>query len=396
MTRGYSVPEVGQAYNRAHALCQQLGDTSQLFPVLLGLFRFYVARPENQTARQLGEQLLRVAEQSHDAAALVMAHYALGHCLFQLGEQELARAHFEQGIARYDPEQHRSLTFRSGDDPGVSCHAMRSVVLWMLGYPDQVLTQGQEAISLAKELAHPSTQAFAILWRAFLSMFRREAAAAQEWAEQAMTLYREHGMAFFLDMVMITRGWALALQGRGEEGIAEIRQSLTALHAQGAEIGWTAWHGMLAQVYEAGGQREEGLTAVAEGLALVERIAERMWEAELYRLKGELTLQQEGKEQGAKSKEQESENPNPKSQILNPSPQGEAEACFHQAIAIARQRSTKSWELRATVSLARLWQQQGKRAEAHQMLAEIYSWFTEGFDTKDLQEAKALIEELSH
>jgi predicted ATPase len=187
------------------------------------------------------------------------------------------------------------------------------------------------------------------------------------------------------------RGWSLAEQGQAEEGIAQIQQGLAACRTTGAGM-WRPWFlTILATAYEKVGQTQAGLTTLAEALEITEKNGERLSGAEVYRLKGELTLQQES--QKSKSKSQKSKVPKPKSQILEP--QSEAEACFHKAIAIARHQQAKSLELRATTSFARLWQQQGKQAEAHQMLAEIYGWFTEGFDTKDLQEAKALLEALT-
>jgi predicted ATPase len=258
-------------------------------------------------------------------------------------------------------------------------------VLWLLGYPDKALTRSQEALALAQELAHPVTQAYTLWMSIAPLLLRREASAVQKRAEQTIALCREHEIAIILPMATLTRGWALAEQGQAEEGIAAIQQGLTPLRAQGAEMAWTTWQALLAQAYTSGGRIEEGLSAVAEGLRLVERNVERYWEAELYRLRGELLL----------TDERRTMNDERRTHKASSLPHAaEAEECLQQAIAIARQQHTKSWELRASVSLARLWQQQGKKAEAQQLLSEIYHWFTEGFKTKDLQEAKALLEAL--
>jgi adenylate cyclase len=209
-----------------------------------------------------------------------------------------------------------------------------------------------------------------------LHQLRREGQLARERAEAVMTLSTEQGFPYWLGLGTEVRGWALAEQGQVEEGIAQMQQGLAAWRAMGAEI-WLTWFlAMLAEAHGKVEQTEEGLIVLAEALAFVDKTGERMLEAELYRLKGALTLQ--------------SRVPSPKSKI-----EEEAEACFRRAIEIARQQRAKSWELRAVMSLSRLWRQQGKQKEAHQLLSEIYGWFTEGFDTKDLQEAKMLLEELA-
>jgi len=245
---------------------------------------------------------------------------------------------------------------------------------------------------------------------AFVHLFRREGQEAQAQAEALQSLAQEHGFTFWLGLGTSQRGWALigraAQLGAPEQrkaGLVQLREGLVAMRATEAELWIPLFLGALAQGYGQDGQAEEGLKVIAEALAMVEKNEERWYEAELYRLRGELTLAQSRVQslgsrvktsQKAKGKAQKSKvgtDPRP----LTPNPQGEAEACFLKAIAIAQKQQAKSLELRAVMSLARLWRQQGKRTEAHQMLSEIYNWFTEGFDTKDLQEAKILLEELS-
>lgn len=356
------------------------GGTPQLFSVLNGLRRFYYIRAELPTARELAEQLLSLAQSGHDPALLVLAHQALGVALWSLAELVSAREHLGRGPTLYDPQQHRFYTLLYGEDPGVICPSFATWVLWLLGYPDQALERSCEALTLAEELSHPLSLALALNFAAWLHQLRGERQAVQERVERAIPLTSEHGLAFWLAQGTIVGGWTLVEQGQGEAGIAQMRQGLAAYRATGANVTVTYFLALLAEAYRKMGQAEEGLSVLTEALTAVDRTGERMYEAELYRLKGELTLAQSSVQSLASS-------------VRNP--QSEAEACFHKAIEIARRRQAKSLELRAATSLARLWQQQGKKAEAHELLSEIYNWFTEGFDTKDLQEAKGLLEELA-
>lgn len=338
-------------------------------------------------AQELAEQLLALAQRQLDPSLLLLAHNVLGDTLFWLGEFSVAREHLERGKALYDVHQHRSHASLYGYDSGMHCLSLASIVLWYLGYPDQALERGHEALTLTRELSHPFSLAFALFFAAALHQLRREKQATQERAEETITLSTEQGFALWLANGTILQGWALAEQGQVEEGIVQMQQGLTAWRATGAELWRPHYLALLAEACGKGGQAEEGLNVVAEALAFVDKTGERVHEAELYRLKGALTLQ---KFQVSSSKFQVTE-PQP----LNPDPQGEAEVCFLKAIEIAQRQQAKSLELRAGMSLSRLWQQQGKQKEAHETLAGIYGWFTEGFDTKDLQEAKTIIDDLS-
>ncbi|MBI3304256.1 MAG: AAA family ATPase [Deltaproteobacteria bacterium] len=376
VTKGQAAPEVRTAYTRAWELCQQVGETPQLFPVLFGLWVFYAMRAESKTAQELGERLMRLAQSAQDPELLLEAHRALGATLYLLGEFAPARGHLERSIALYDPQQHHAHAFLYGFDPGLSCLCYESWTLWLLGYPDQALKRSHESLRLAQELSHPWSLAVALGSAFCLHQFRREVQAVQERAEAMITLCSEEGFPTWLAAGTLWRGWVLAEQGQAEEGIAQMRQGIAAIRATGAELARPYNLALLAEAYGKVGQAEEGLTLLAEALDLVHKTGERNYEAELYRLKGELTLAQS------------------RVQRLGSRVQKEAEECFRQAIDIARRQSAKSWELRAVISLSRLWQKQGKKAEARQMLAEIYGWFTEGFDTADLKEAKALLEKL--
>jgi class 3 adenylate cyclase/predicted ATPase len=376
VTRGFGAPEVKEAYARARALCQQVGEPPQLFWVIGGQWQLCLVQADYQTARSLGEQLLSIAQREQDPALLVVAHRALGESLLFLGELALAQTHLEQGVALYNRQQHHALGFFvSGVDPGVMCLSFAAHTLWHLGYPLQALKRSHEAIQLAQELSHPGGVAAALFFAAELHQFRREQQLTQERAGAAITLSGEQGFAPWLAGSTIYQGWVLTEQGQTEEGITQIRQGMADWRATGAEIGCPHFLMLLAEAYGNVGQVEEGFTALAETLALVQKMGEHRWEAELYRIKGTLTL--ESKVVSLKSKVKE------------------AEACFLKAITIAQRQQAKSLELRATVSLARLWQKQDKRHEARSMLSEIYQWFTEGFDTVDLKEAKALLDELS-
>ena len=367
MTKGAAAPEVEHAYTQARALCQQVGETPELFPVLLGLWRFYIGRLQLHTARELGETLLRLAQRAHDPVLSVTAHSALGWTLFYLGTLSAARMHLEEAIARYTPDQRRAPVFRMGQDRVVACRTHAAVTLWFLGYPDQALAHIHEALALAYELSHPFSMAFARWSAAWVSQLRRDVPAVYEHAEAALALSTEQGFQLYAALGTILRGWALAMQGQGEAGMAQVRQGLAAYRATGAVQAVPFLCTLLAEVCAHLGYPEDGLQALAEAHTLVEQHEERWWEAEVSRLRGVLLLRQ------------------------TLTQQEEAEACFQQALTVARRQQAKSLELRAAMSLARLWQQQGKRAEAQALLAPIYGWFTEGFDTADLQEAKALL-----
>jgi predicted ATPase/class 3 adenylate cyclase len=376
-TKGYGAPEVEHVYARARVLCQQGGDTAQLFPVLWGLWYFYTLRAELQTAREMGEQLLALVQGLQDSGLLLLAHRALGQTLLWLGELVPAHAHLARGIALHDPQLHHALAFLYGRDPGVDCLGYAAWTLWCLGYPDQALTMSHQALTLVQELPHPHSLAFAVNTAALLHVFRREGPPAHMRAQAAMTLSTEQGFPQWLAVGTIFRGWALTERGALVEGLAQIASGLAAWQATGAEILRPCFLGLLAEAHGKVGRGEEGLRVLAEALTVVLKTGERWYEAELHRLKGELLLQQTLRATD-------------RSLLLS-----EAEACFRQALNVSGHQQAKALELRAAMSLARLWRQQGKQAEARELLAPIYGWFTEGFDTADLREAKALLRGLS-
>ncbi|MBI3756687.1 MAG: AAA family ATPase, partial [Deltaproteobacteria bacterium] len=291
-TKGLGAPEVGKAYTRALELCRQVGETPQLFPALRGLWQFSVLRAKLQTAHELGEQLLSLAHSIQDTALLAEAHRTLGEPLLWLGELAPARAYLEQGIILYDSQRHRSHALLYGLAPGVTCPSFVAQVLWLLGYPDQALKRSREALTLARELSSPLNLSIARAFAAWLHQFRREAQVTQEQTEADLIPSTEQGFALQLAMGLIHGGWALAELGRGEEGIAQIRQGLTAYRATGAELTQPYYFALLAEAYGKTGQAEEGLNALAGALAAADKTGERWYEAELYRIKGELLLAQ--------------------------------------------------------------------------------------------------------
>jgi predicted ATPase len=367
--RGHT-SEVERVYTRARELCQQVGDLQQLFPLLWGLRYVHQVRGQSQRAYEVGEELLGVARQLQDPVLLVEAHRAQGNVAFWQGEFILAHAHVQHALAQYDPQQMRDHVVRYGQNPGVFCRLFGAVTLWLLGYPDRARQWSEEALTHARELDHAFTLQQALCFSALLYLLRREAAVAQERAEAQRALCTEHGFAMYLAFGTVEWGAALAAQGAWAEGLAQMRQGLAAYQARGW-FPWLLFLGLLAEACGRAEQIEEGLGALHDALEAMPTTEERMYEAELHRLRGKLLLQQ------------------------SVAPQREAEASLQQALTIARRQQAKSLELRAAMSLSRLWQQQGKYQDAYDLLAPVYGWFTEGFDTADLKDAKALLDELA-
>ena len=372
-TKGDAAPELEPVLTRAEALAQQVGEPPQRFAVLQRLWVFRNVQAEFQTAQTVAEQLLDLAQRQHDSVQLLDAHYALGNTLNNVGAFAPARTHFEQGIALCDSQGQATPHAIPGAmrhvHIGVSCRSIVAGVLWELGYPDLAVQRGQEALSLAQALADPFRLGETLRFRARLHALSREWQTAQAHAEVLLALATEHAFARDVAYGTFYRGWTLAAQGQGAKGIAQMRQGLAAMRATGTANSIPEVLARLAEAYGQVGQVDEGLHLLGEALAMVDTPRSRHT-AELHRLHGELLLRQA-------------------------TPDAlQAEACFQQALDVARRQEAKSWELRAAMSLARLWQQQGKHAEAHELLTPIYGWFTEGFDTADLQEAKALLEAL--
>jgi tetratricopeptide (TPR) repeat protein len=370
--KGQGVPEVERAFNRAFALCQEVGASPQIFSVLWGLWRFYFIGAKLQTALALGEQCLILAQRAQAPGLLFPSHLALGSTFYMLGKFASAREHLEQGITLYDAQPYHDPAFRYGIDLKVWCLSYLAWPLWLQGHLDQALERSREALALARELAHPLSLAVAQDYAAWLYQLCHLPAAAQEHAEAAIALAREHGFPQYEALGLLFRGWALAEQGQRTEGDAVLRQGMAAQLAAGAIVIQPYSFAMLAEANKE--TPAAGLAALDEGLTMADATDERWWEAELYRLKGELLLHEDRRMLMA---------------------EGLPEGCFHKALDIARRQQAKLLELRAAASLAHLWQSQGRRQDAYDLLAPVCGWFTEGSETSDLMHAKSLLNELA-
>jgi DNA-binding NtrC family response regulator/predicted ATPase len=366
-TRGLAAPEVERVFTAARALSGEVGDTPELFQVLQGLSVFYALRGRLRTAEELVEQRRRLAQRLQHPAFLPQAHIARGHILLALGELTDARAEFERGSVLYDPRQHHTLAFGSGLDPSGRDHA--ALVLWLLGYPDQALASLERALGLVQERPHPFSLAVVQVFAAMLHQFRGEAARARHWAEAALPITTEHGFHLFRGMAAMLRGWALFDQGVRDEGMGQLTQGFETIRATGAELLAPYFLGLVADAQCTSGRAEEGLATLDRAVEIMRANEEYWWEAEVLRLRAETRLQ-------------------------GRSTTADAEEGLRTALAVARHRRAKSLELRVATSLARLWQRQGRRDEARDLVGATHGWFTEGFDTPDLQRSKSLLVEL--
>jgi predicted ATPase len=387
-TKGYGAHETEQTYQRARELCQALGDGPELFPILWGLWAFAAVRAQIPAACELLDQLRSLADRQADPALSLEAHFAHGDTFLWLGRFPEARAHLEQGIAQYDASRHSSLAFTFVMDPGVACRNFLAHVLWYLGYPDQALKSSDDALATAQHLGHRHSLLSAFGFRTWLHEYRQEVDLLQQTSEAILKLAAEGEAAMGRAHMMILTGWALVRQGRHEEGLAQMHQGLQAYRATGAELERVHWLALLAEAYQGVGQATLGLDALNEALDTASRTGIRFCEAELYRLKGEL-LEQVGTNTAFHIAAEH------RVDVSEQSGLPDAEVCFRRGIEIARQQMAKSLELRAVTSLSRLLARTDRRDEAHQMLTAIYGWFTEGFETRDLQDARALLQELS-
>ena len=370
-TRGYAAPEVAETYLRARELCHLVGDTPRLFPVLHGLYRFHHVRGELRAAREAGEQLLRLAESLGDPALFVEAHRALGVPLFWLGDVTAALAQLERGATAYDADRHRSHASAYGIDPGVVCLSYSALALWQLGRPRQALERSHEALGLARDLAHPQSLALALVWAAWLRQLRREGQPAREHAEAAVTLCAEQGFPLWMSMGVILRGWAWFEEGRGEEGIARMRQGLADLRATGAGLWRPSFLALLAEAYGRAGKARGGARRAGRGL-------------------GDGVEERRACPRGGAA-------PSPGRAAARGRDGGRAEGRGLLPRG-ARDRASAGGEVARTprrdVPGAPLGRSRPTASRPATLLAPVHGWFTEGFDTADLSDAKALLEEL--
>ena len=370
ITKGFASLEAQSVYARAGKLAHQVGEGSLVFSVFWGLWVSHQARGEHRKAREAAAECLRQAQAADEPALLLEAHHALGVSFLILGEFTEGLEQLEKGSAIYDPRQHAALAYAYGQDSGVACLCHGAWALWFLGYPDQARMRLADGLTLADKLSHPVSKAAAANIASWVYQLLRNREAAREQADAAVALSTEREFEFWRAMGIIGQGWAIAEQAMPEDGILRLREGLKALRATGGQVMMPYFLGLLAQAYARAGQTQEALGVLAESEAALDKSGEVWWHAELYRLKGELLL-------------------------CGPAPdEKEAEDFFRKALVMARGQGAKSLELRAAMNLSRLLQQRGQRAEARDLLAGIYNWFAEGFDTPDLREAGALLEKM--
>lgn len=366
-TKGFAAPEVQHTYDRAHLLSQQVGETPQLFSTRNFLSSYYLTSGQYHTSLKLAQQNFKLGLRFQDDLQTALACLILAANYSQLGDFTQCREHLEKLMAFYDYRKHHSLTPHFGIDPGVNGLIWLALVLWVQGYPDQAEQQSRDGISLARNLEHPFSQTAVLeVGGGILHILGRNFQEAKSDIEGSLQIAAAQKFGPFQVEGRFYEGFLLVADGRTDEGISQMKQSLVAWRATGMRIMYSVMLGLLAQALGQAGQVEEGLRTLDEAFAEVDKRDERFFAAELYRIKGDL-LQQWGEETA------------------------KIETAYQQAITIARRQAAKSWELRAMISLVELWQDQGKDSETRLALNDVFNWFTEGFGTPDLQEAKALL-----
>lgn len=371
MTQGYSAPEVENTYARALELSQKGGEPQQRFTALRGLWVFYLVKAEYRKALKLGEQLMGIATGEQDSGLRLEAHMTLGIPFFYCANFTQACAHLGEALALYIPQQHRAHAFLYGQDPGIACSGFQAWALLLMGYPDQARKIMAHTLRLAKRQSHPFSLAYALHFKALVHQVCDEPPWVEKITHTQIALCQEQGFPLFSGSGMIFQGWALVEKGNGQEGIVRMQRGIEIWRSTGAELARTYWSALLAESYGTIQQVEKGLAAITEAFSTMDKNEAFFYEAELYRIKGDLLLRLKGSAL-------------------------EAEDYFQQALAIAKRQKTKLLELRAATCLGRLWKESGKRQEARKLLGEIYNWFTEGFDTADLKQAEALLIELKY
>lgn len=373
--KGSAAPEVEQVYLEARELCERQGASPQLFKVLYSLRLFYMYRGETKTAREFAQRLTDLAEELEDAALMVEAHRTLGASLVIVGEFVAALEQFERAIALYEPSRRDSFFSIHGNDAKMMSLCLASWLLWCLGYPDKSLDRIDEALAHAEGLSQTQELIVALHLASRIHQLRRDAGQTRQLVETAIALAKEQGMEIWMALSSIYLGWAQVEQGELEAGIKQMRAGLGTYLATKSKLWRPYFLGLFAEALGKAGQAEEGLSVSEEALAAARDTNEIYYEAEIHRIRGELIMI---KAEGA----------------VRTSTARDAEACFDQAIAVARQQQAKSLELRASMSLARLYLAEGERAKAQQLVVDIYGWFTEGFDTADMKDARALLDAL--
>ena len=375
--KGYAAPETRAAAERARLLIEQaeaLGESPEdpllLFSVLYGFWVANFAAFNGDAMREVAAQFLALAEKQEATGPLLQAHRLMGISLLHTGNIAEGRAHLDRAVALYDPMEHRPLATRFGQDFAVSILCNRSYALWCLGHPGAALVDAGKALSDAREIGQADTLMYALGLASLTHILRGNAAAANAQLDELVALANEKGAAFWKAAGMARQGCVLALTGKASEAVHLITSGITAWRSTGATFFSPLHLSFLAKAYAELGQFDDASRCIGEAMAAAQTTKETLWDAEIHRMAGEIALL------------------SPERNIAK------AQAYFQRSLEIARAQQARSWELRAATSLARLWRDQGRRAEARDLLAPVYGWFTEGFDTLDLKEAKALLDEL--
>ncbi len=381
---GYSAPEVERAYARAGELCEGLGEAGPLFPTLYGLWRFHLTRGELRTSRPIAERMLLLARQMDDAGIRLQAHQALALNDFFQGEFAPADEHLQQSLALYDPREHRAHLFQYGHDPAVLSLCFRGWTLWLLGFPDQALRVSVEAVSLARKIGYAPSLVQALHGESLVRRWRGEWSEAGPRSQEAVNLAVQHELPYLLSIATNGLGVATAELGQAEDGLAYLRRGLDMYLRTGARVGLIQILIATAEALAKLGRYDEASRALSEAQERDQASGAGSFAAEAARLRGVLLLCQA--------------EPRPPSRRRRKPSGGdaapEAEACFLQALAIARKQGARGWELRAATNLAVLWGRLGRSREAHELLAGILGWFTEGADTMDLRNARTSLAQL--
>jgi predicted ATPase len=376
--KGYSAPETKAAAERARLLIEQaerLGEPPEdpllLFSALYGFWYANLATFNGDVACDLAAQFLGLAEKRRATIPLMIGHRLVASSSQYTGDIVDGRAHYDQALALYDPDKHRSLATRFGQDIRVVVLSLRSTPLWMLGYPEAALADVDQALKDAREIGHAASLMYALAMTSFVHLLLGNFAVVNAQADELVTVAEEKSAPFWKAWGQLFHGHVWALTGRASDAVHQITSGIAAYRSTGATLGLTAWLVYLVKAHADLRQFDDAWRCIDEAIRMIERTKERWWEAEVNRIAGEIAL-------------------------LSPERDtAKAQTYFERALAVAQQQQAKSWELRAAMSLARLWRDQGKKQQARELLAPVYGWFTEGFDTRDLKEAKALLEELA-
>ena len=368
---GWASNEAIECYDRAEQLCRQLGDDEKLFPVLWGYWALFRGQQQPAKAREIVDELFRLARERDDEALLLEAHHAAWGQPFK-GDLTNQLRHIEQALSIYDPDKHAQLAVTYGNhDAGVCALFHQSVVLWSMGFPDRARQSGAKAKDLTLKISHPPTSVQMQHVSSLLCFLAGDAATAYHEASRSIEISREHGLLNFVPISLSLQSWARCLAEGSADSVAELERVIEDQHDSRRPGMRATTHAMYAEAVGRIRSAEEGLALIEQSLSMIEEHEERLWKANTYTLRGEFLLQ------------------------LGSDRSDEAEAAFHEAIAVAHEQKARMWELRAATHLGDLWHSQGRTEDARDLLAPIYAWFTEGFDTIDLKAAKALLDELN-